>query len=69
MLISLWTCSSSSASSLTASQKIFSDILSIFNNTEEELTIDATRKRVTVKNYIESIHVNRQQMRTELSLE
>lgn len=59
----------SSINTLTASQRVFSDILSIFNTNEEELTIDASRKGVTVKNYIESIHVNRQQMRTQLSLE
>lgn len=59
----------STVNTLTASQKVFSDILSIFNSTEEELTIEASKKGVTVQNYLESIHVNRQQMRTQLSLE
>lgn len=48
---------------------MFADILTVFNPTEEELTIEATKEKISIKNYVESIHVNRQKMRTQLALE
>lgn len=52
--------------SLKASQKVFSDILSIFNTNEMELTIEASKEAIAVKNYIEPL--KSQTMRTQLSL-
>lgn len=55
--------------SLTASYKVFFDIISIFNPNDEELTLEATKAKITVKNYLESLRVNSQLMRTQLALE
>lgn len=52
---------------LTATHKVFADILILFNANEEELTVDATKTGVHFKNYVEALH--RGQLRTQLCLE
>ncbi|XP_016944591.3 cell cycle checkpoint control protein RAD9A [Drosophila suzukii] len=48
--------------------KLFTDISSNFNSSEEELTLEANSGSVVAKNYIEGARVNDKFMRTQLKL-
>lgn len=53
---------------LTASHKLFDEIVGNFQAYEEELTLDARRVELVVKNFVEGATVDRRYMRSQLAI-
>lgn len=53
---------------LTGTNKLFNDIVSIFMAKDEEIVFEAAASEIVVKNYIEGSNVDERQMRSQLKL-
>ncbi|XP_053954509.1 cell cycle checkpoint control protein RAD9A isoform X1 [Anastrepha ludens] len=58
----------STCNNIRGSHKIFTEISNNFNPAEEEITLEAQIKKISIKNYVEGSRVNEKFMRSQLQL-